>query len=50
MSHGLRAGEATAPPLSAGAGPGPGVPGGVPLAPAGAESPFAPKTRGPAGR
>jgi len=41
-------GEATAPPLSAGAGPGPGVPGGVPLAPAGAESPFAPKTRGPA--
>ena len=43
-------GEATAPPLSAGAGPGPGVPGGVPLAPAGAESPFAPKTRGPADR
>ena len=43
-------GEATAPPLPAGAGPGPGVPGGVPLAPAGAESPFAPKTRGPADR
>ena len=43
-------GEATAPPLPAGAGPGPGVPGGVPSAPAGAESPFAPKTRGPADR
>ena len=39
-------GEATAPPHPAGAGA--GVPGGVPLAPAGAESPFAPKTRGPA--
>ena len=41
-------GEATAPPLPAGAGTGAGVPGGVPSAPAGAESPFAPKTRGPA--
>ena len=43
-------GEATAPPLPAGAGPGAGVPGGVPSAPAGAESPFAPKARGPADR
>ena len=41
-------GEATAPPLPAGADPGPGVPGEMPLVPAGAESPFAPKTRDPA--
>ena len=43
-------GEATAPPLPVGADPGLGVPGGVPLAPAEAESPFAPKTRGPTDR